>query len=100
MTSSASRERTYYDVLGVPQGATAEDVKAAYRKAVLCLHPDKTQSACSDLTADRNAFQKLHAAWQVSLPATPVGTSWHEMMSWSAVLSNRPRTIRKPVMCV
>ena len=31
---------SFYDVLGVPPKATAKDIKSAYRKSALKLHPD------------------------------------------------------------
>ena len=32
---------TYYDVLEVPVTATDDDIKSAYRRLVMCWHPDK-----------------------------------------------------------
>ena len=40
---------SFYDVLGVPPKATAKDIKAAYRKSALKLHPD-VNSAVSRTT--------------------------------------------------
>ncbi|MEG2138942.1 MAG: DnaJ domain-containing protein, partial [Oscillospiraceae bacterium] len=36
----AAQKRDYYEVLGVPKGAPAEDIKKAYRKMAKENHPD------------------------------------------------------------
>jgi len=36
-----STKRDYYEILGVPKGAGADEVKAAYRKLVMQHHPDR-----------------------------------------------------------
>lgn len=40
--------RTYYDVLGVKKSASTEEIRSAYKKLVLQLHPDKNPSANVD----------------------------------------------------
>ncbi len=36
-------KRDYYDVLGVNKGASADQIKSAYRKLAVKFHPDKNK---------------------------------------------------------
>ena len=67
-----TREETLYGVLGVPPDASPADIRAAYREALLALHPDKRASGTSATEAD--AFLRLHSAWQV-----------HDAYLWSLI---------------
>lgn len=46
-----------YEILGVPLGTSQSDIKKAYRRLSLLLHPDKE-------TGDEKAFMKLSKAYQ------------------------------------
>jgi len=37
----AANKRDYYEVLGVDKGASADEIKKAFRKAAVKHHPDK-----------------------------------------------------------
>ena len=61
--------RTPYSVLGVPRGASKEEIKEAYRRLVNQYHPDKVQHlgpefrelAESRFKEIQEAYQELHA---------------------------------------
>jgi DnaJ-class molecular chaperone len=50
----------YYEVLGVPETASQEDIKKAYRKLSLQNHPDRNQNSAESTTK----FQSISAAYE------------------------------------
>ncbi|KAF1317016.1 Dnaj subfamily c member 7, partial [Globisporangium splendens] len=54
------KQRTHYQVLGIHQRATADEVKKAYRKLALQYHPDKAKS-----DNDAEMFKDMSAAHTV-----------------------------------
>ncbi|KAF5753042.1 chaperone protein dnaJ 11 chloroplastic [Tripterygium wilfordii] len=57
MASSTS----LYEILGLPTGATREEVKSAYRRLARVCHPDVAAVERKDRSADE--FIKIHAAY-------------------------------------
>lgn len=51
----------YYDILGVPRTATAEEIKAAYRKQAMQYHPDRNP----DDPAAEERFKEAAEAYEV-----------------------------------
>ena len=52
----------YYDILGVSKGASAEEIKKAYRKQALEWHPDRHKD---DKEAAEKRFKEINEAYQV-----------------------------------
>jgi curved DNA-binding protein CbpA len=78
---------TFYEVLGVSEGATADDIKVrssqkikhihphqsigsqrAYKRGILEYHPDKNTSL--DATIATKRFRRIHEAYEVRFPPT------------------------------
>ena len=57
----AENKRDYYEVLGVEKGASAEDIKKAYRKSAMKYHPDRNPG---DKAAEEK-FKELGEAYEV-----------------------------------
>tara|TARA_B100001142_G_scaffold287165_1_gene302580 strand:- start:692 stop:976 length:285 start_codon:yes stop_codon:yes gene_type:complete len=58
------RVRSHYDILGVARDASLDDLKRAYRKLALVLHPDKRVDGVSEEEAVAR-FQTLVEAFKV-----------------------------------
>ncbi len=57
----AENKRDYYEVLGVEKGASADDIKRAYRKSAMKYHPDRNPG---DKEAEEK-FKELGEAYEV-----------------------------------
>jgi len=56
-----SEKENFYNVLGVPESSTGEDIKKAYRKMSLKYHPDKNNGDPESV----KMFQKISEAYEV-----------------------------------
>lgn len=57
-----STKTDYYDILGVSKGASADEIKKAYRKQALEWHPDRHKD---DKEAAEKRFKEINEAYQI-----------------------------------
>jgi molecular chaperone DnaJ len=57
----ASAKRDYYEVLGIAKGASAEEIKKAYRKMAIQYHPDKNPGD----KASEEKFKEVSEAYEI-----------------------------------
>ncbi len=83
-------DTAHYEALGVPQDASADDIKRAYRKMARKYHPDvnpspeadtkfKAAAAAYDILGDpekRAAYDRYGAAWDQDRPDPGQDTRW------------------------
>lgn len=60
MNTNKSKTKTYYEVLGINNMATTDDIKKAYKKLALEWHPDKNKSPDA-----LNMFKEISNAYQI-----------------------------------
>eukprot|EP00668_Euglena_longa_P046040 GGOE01061724.1.p1 GENE.GGOE01061724.1~~GGOE01061724.1.p1 ORF type:complete len:366 (-),score=68.43 GGOE01061724.1:281-1378(-) len=87
---------THYDVLGIPRNATESDIRQAFRKKALELHPDKNPNGEAAFKKLRRAYETLSdailkARYDAELP--PPGRSSFERRSNAAPM-RKPREAR------
>lgn len=60
--------RTHYDILGVKEGATYEEIRTRYRSSILNYHPDKLQKTndlCNSINLPDDRFLEIQRAWEI-----------------------------------
>uniref|UniRef100_R7W8B6 DPH4-like protein n=1 Tax=Aegilops tauschii TaxID=37682 RepID=R7W8B6_AEGTA len=64
--SGISNQKTLYEVLSVPEDATYDEIRAAYKCAALNTHPDKAQATVesSVCTGEQHGFFGVQKAWE------------------------------------
>ncbi|MQL98800.1 hypothetical protein Taro_031516 [Colocasia esculenta] len=79
MAPPARPTRCLYEVLGVSRDGSAEEIRSAYKKQALRLHPDKVAQSAGGAAGDADAtaaFQELQHAYDVL--RDPKERSWYD----------------------
>lgn len=60
--------RTHYDILGVKEDATCDEIRTSYRSSILNYHPDKLQKTpdiSNSNNQPENRFLEIQRAWEI-----------------------------------
>ncbi|KAJ5210289.1 Heat shock protein DnaJ [Penicillium cf. griseofulvum] len=71
-----NQKTDYYELLGITRGATDEEIKKAYRKKALVLHPDRNYGNVDEAT---KLFAEIQSAYEVL--ADPQERAWYDSHS-------------------
>ncbi|ORX87414.1 DnaJ-domain-containing protein [Anaeromyces robustus] len=71
-----AQRRCYYDILGVARDATDSDIKKAYRRKALELHPDKAILRGEDIEEANQNFALLAEAYEIL--SNPNERAWYD----------------------
>ncbi|KAJ5162461.1 hypothetical protein N7492_007853 [Penicillium capsulatum] len=72
----SNQKTDYYELLGVARGATDDEIKKAYRKKALQLHPDRNYGNVEEAT---RLFAEIQSAYEVL--ADPQERAWYDSHS-------------------
>ena len=66
-SSDISVQKTLYEVLSVSEGATYDEIRAAYKSAALNTHPDKAQTTLESSvpSSAQQEFFSVQKAWEI-----------------------------------
>lgn len=62
MATNAAACGSFYEILGIPTGASCQEIKAAYRRLARTSHPD-TVLAANQKDSSAGEFMRIHAAY-------------------------------------
>lgn len=72
-TANAQIKTSYYELLGIERSATEDDIKKAYRRKALELHPDRNYG---DVERATTLFAEIQSAYEVL--SDPQERSWYD----------------------
>ncbi|XP_061364939.1 DNAJ protein JJJ1 homolog isoform X2 [Gastrolobium bilobum] len=91
----ASAKRCHYEVLGIPQDCSPDEIRSAYRRLALQRHPDKlVKSGLSQAEATAQ-FQELQHAYEVL--SDPKERAWYDSHR-SQILFSDPNSLGNSVV--
>ncbi|XP_021769056.1 chaperone protein dnaJ 11, chloroplastic-like [Chenopodium quinoa] len=79
-SNTSLQNSSFYEVLGIPAGASGKEIKAAYRKLARVLHPDVALVTSNNATSSVDEFIKVHEAYATL--SDPKKRADYDRMMW------------------